>query len=582
MYEVNHDVTIEEKRRFSGKKKWLPALLILLPVLMLAGGYLGMVGYYQTRFLQNTFINNIACGNLEATAAAAVLDQKAGEYSLEVYGRNPRLPEENILLGTIRAQDIAYSHLDNHIAAQELLESQNAFLWIEALANKQYIYQVDRGVSFDREMLNELLQNWDAFRKENMIKPRDAYISGYLEEENAYRVLPDSPGSQLDTEEAGKIIEAAILGREATVNLEEAACYTTAHITAENQKLCKTVDSLNKWLGTVITYDWNGTEVILGKEQIRDWVSLEGDKPVLDEEAVLQFVKENARKLDTFGRSKKFTTSLGVELTLPSAYGWQVNRQAEAEALKELIYQGAVAAREPIYSIEAFKKGSDDIGSSYVEIDLSNQHLYLYYEGELILETDFVSGNMSNGNYTPPGVYGLTYKTKNAVLRGATYETPVKYWMPFNGNVGMHDATWRRSFGGKIFMTGGSHGCVNLPLSQAEAIYEYVTDGFPVICYYYQPVEEIIAQLHGQPADIPEETSETPEGGTPEAPEGGTPETPEGGTPETPEGGTPEAPEGGTPETPEGGTPEGGTPEAPEGGTPETSGGGMPEIPETP
>lgn len=338
MQKVNQDITIEEKGRFSGKKKWLPLILILLPVLMLAGGYLGIACYYQTRFFKNTYINDIACGNLEATAAAAFMDQKADEYSLEVYGRNPRSPEENILLGTIRAQDIAYSHVNNRKAAQELLEKQNAFLWIGMLADKQYVYQVDRGVSFDKEMLNVLLQDWDAFRKENMIKPKDAYISDYQEKENAYTVVPDSPGSQIDTKAAAKIIEEAILQQESTVNLEESGCYTTAQITAQNKILCETVDNINKWLDTVITYDWNGTEVILEKEQIRDWVSVEDDKPVLDEEAVLEFVKEQARKNDTFGRNRRFTTTLGVELTLPSAYGWLVNRQAEAEALKELIY----------------------------------------------------------------------------------------------------------------------------------------------------------------------------------------------------------------------------------------------------
>ena len=134
--------------------------------------------------------------------------------------------------------------------------------------------------------------------------------------------------------------------------------------------------------------------------------------------------------------------------------------------------------REPVYSNTALHKGRDDIGNSYVEIDLGSQKLYLYNEGSLILETDFVSGNVSRGWTTPAGVFGLTYKTKNAVLRGDNYETPVNYWMPFNGNIGMHDATGRGSFGGDIYMTNGSHGCINLPLDAAAQIYEYVSAGF--------------------------------------------------------------------------------------------------------
>jgi lipoprotein-anchoring transpeptidase ErfK/SrfK len=120
-----------------------------------------------------------------------------------------------------------------------------------------------------------------------------------------------------------------------------------------------------------------------------------------------------------------------------------------------------------------------------VEVDMTNQHLYLYQNGTVELESDFVSGNMSKGYNTPAGVFGLTYKTKNAVLRGADYATPVNYWMPFNGNVGMHDATWRSSFGGNIYLTSGSHGCINLPLDKAKEIYQYMSENFPIICYYY-------------------------------------------------------------------------------------------------
>ena len=103
---------------------------------------------------------------------------------------------------------------------------------------------------------------------------------------------------------------------------------------------------------------------------------------------------------------------------------------------------------------------------------------------EVILESKFVSGNAARGWGTPSGVFGLTYKTRNAVLRGENYETPVNYWMPFNHNIGMHDATWRGSFGGDIYKTNGSHGCINLPFGNAEKIYNFVETNMPVVCYY--------------------------------------------------------------------------------------------------
>ena len=54
--------------------------------------------------------------------------------------------------------------------------------------------------------------------------------------------------------------------------------------------------------------------------------------------------------------------------------------------------------------------------------------------------------------------------------------------MPFNGNIGLHDAYWRYGvFGGNIYMIDGSHGCVNLPKEAAHKIYDNVESGTPVL-----------------------------------------------------------------------------------------------------
>ena len=233
--------------------------------------------------------------------------------------------------------------------------------------------------------------------------------------------------------------------------------------------------------------DWNGSEVIVDGDLIHQWIIDDGKNVTLQEEAAAEFVAGQAKAHDTYGKKRKFTTTGGEVLTLPSgAYGWKTDRKKETEALVALIQSGAKENREPIYAAKGYCKGADDIGSSYVEINLTAQHLYLYKDGEIVLESDFVSGNMSKGYVTPAGVFGLTYKTKDAVLRGADYESKVKYWMPFNGNIGMHDASWRRSFGGEIYLTNGSHGCINLPTAKAREIYDVVTTLFPVVCYYLQ------------------------------------------------------------------------------------------------
>ena len=426
-------------------KKWIGIVAAVVAVILLAYG--GVAIYYQSHFLNHTYINNSDCSNMTATEVAAIMDQQSQQYSLQILGRDENGVQEEI--GTITASEIGMYWVDTLNAAQELLNRQNEFLWIEMLWSTQN-HDVVQGVSYDADKLQEQLAQMPALQNKNMIAPEDAYISEYSEKNKNYEIIPETMGIELNNNLVEEVVSTAIMQGDTTVDLEEQGCYETAKITAEDAALVKACDTMNKWVSAQITYDWNGNKVVVDGDTIHEWIQTDNKDPQLDEEAIEEFVAEQVKEL---------TAS---------------------------IEKGENIDKEPVYSSKGAQKGSDDIGNSYVEIDLTNQHLYLFQNGSIVLETDFVSGNMSKaGCMTPPGVFGLTYKTKNAVLRGADYETPVNYWMPFNGNVGMHDATWRGSFGGTIYLTSGSHGCVNLPLNMAAAIYEYVSTGFPVVCYYY-------------------------------------------------------------------------------------------------
>lgn len=474
--------TKESAKPKKKSKKWIAIVAALVAVILLAYG--GVAIYYQSHFLNHTYINDNDCSNLTAAQVAAIMDQQSQTYSLQILGRDENGVQEEI--GTITAPEIGMYWVDTQGVAQELLDGQNEFLWIEMLWTTENL-DVSQGVSYDEDKLQEQLAQMPALQKKNMIVPEDAYISEYSEKNKNYEIVPETMGTQLNANLVEEVVSTAIMLGDTTVDLEEQGCYETAKVTAEDAALVKACETMNKWVGAQITYDWNGSKVVVDGDTIHEWIQADDRDPQLDEDAIAEFVAEQAKEYDTYGKKRKFTTVQGIELTLPSgAYGWKTDRAEETKELTASVEKGETINKEPVYSNKGAQKGSEDIGNSYVEIDLTNQHLYLFQKGNIVLETDFVSGNMSKPDcVTPPGVFGLTYKTRNAVLRGANYETPVNYWMPFNGNIGMHDATWRRSFGGTIYLTSGSHGCVNLPLNMAAAIYEYVSTGFPVVCYYY-------------------------------------------------------------------------------------------------
>ncbi len=204
---------------------------------------------------------------------------------------------------------------------------------------------------------------------------------------------------------------------------------------------------------------------------------------------VSEYVSDLAKKYNTAYTKRKFMTSYGREVEVSGVYGWRINQTAETAALTEIIRSGESQTREPEYSQKAASHDGNDYGNTYAEVNLTAQHLFFYKDGEKILESDFVSGNVSRGYTTPPGLFSLTYKQKDAVLRGEGYASPVDFWMPFNGGIGFHDASWRNQFGGTIYKTNGSHGCINMPYNAAKTLYENVYAGMPVICYNLEGTE---------------------------------------------------------------------------------------------
>lgn len=491
---MSDTMEINEEQKKSKKKKWIKTAIILSTVILLLAilvvVYFRIADYYKTHFLPGTTINGIVCDKMDVGEVSALLESQPLTYNLSVTGY------EDEVLGSLNEEDIGLRYVSTLESVEHIFEFQNPFFWPLAYVGRyESSHDLTYSTEYDKELVIQSIKEWDVFKEDQMEAPQNAYISEYQSQIKGYEIIPESLGNTLDVMKVEELVVLAVEERAERLDLEKEGCYLLPEITADHAGLKAKCKELNLLLSAQIEYDWNGSEVILDGETIKDWIKdkeVVGPKGeykaevVLDEEAVADYVAVQAKKYDTYGKHCKFTTALGETITvLNGGYGWKTDREKETQELLALIKEGAVTKREPIYLVKAAQKGTDDIGSSYVEIDLSNQHLYMHWKGEIVLETDFVSGNMSNGNTTPGGLYRLTYKTTNAVLRGRDYVTPVSYWMPFNGNIGMHDATWRSEFGGDIFMTNGSHGCINLPLDKAQAIYGYVSTGFPIICYYY-------------------------------------------------------------------------------------------------
>ena len=125
------------------------------------------------------------------------------------------------------------------------------------------------------------------------------------------------------------------------------------------------------------------------------------------------------------------------------------------------------------------KRDVERLSGKFVVIDISSQNLKLYNDKNIEINTSVVTGN--NENPSDIGLFSIYSKRQNTYLKGEDYSRFVNYWMAYNGGEGIHDAYWRNSFGGNIYKKRGSHGCINMPLTDAEELYENVKIGTKVL-----------------------------------------------------------------------------------------------------
>lgn len=455
------------------KKLGITALIVIL--LLAAGTYVGVAVYFEDHFFYHTTIGGEDYSYKTPVEAEYLIYERLSDYSLEITGREG-------IYDTILPDEIKMRYIFGDSLVKIMQEQKPAF-WILGFF-KKYDYELPEIAHYDETALKQKIDKLAFFKRENIRAPRDAYIT-YSEEEAQYVIVDASPGTEMIKEKAEKEIKEALSALSPALDLEDTGCYKEAEVDGENEKLKAALELANQYISAQITYDWNGNEILVDAELILKWVSVDGSEVELDEKAIEKFVARQSEEYDTYGKNRVFQTTDGREIDLNNGtFGWLTDQETEIPLLVKAIKNGETIKKQPAHSEKEPESWQVRVEDTYVEIDLGRQHLYLYVDGEMVLESDFVSGNASRGWGTPAGVFGLTYKTRNAVLRGTNYATPVSYWMPFNGNIGMHDATWRSSFGGDIYRTNGSHGCINLPYEKAKIIYEYVYTGFPVVCYY--------------------------------------------------------------------------------------------------
>lgn len=458
-----------------GKAKKIVLGVLIAYVLIMGIGYLGVSYYFSSHFLKGTTINGIDCGNKTVEQVKELIQDEIGEYKL-------RITELDGKTETISALQINLTYVDDN-KVDQLMDEQNQWKWFGSYSDKS-TYELAANTTYDKSLIDGILDDLSCFQEENVTAPADAYLK---DNGTSYEIVPEVEGNTLDREKVKSAILEAIDNGKTEINLVDLECYVKPEIYQDNEALITERDTLNKYLQTNLTYDFGDREEVVDASVIKDWlVKGEDGQWTVDGDQAAAYVQQLAYKYDTFGLTHEFTTFAGNKIQLKGGdYGWVIKKQATTEALIQAIKEGQTGTVEPVYLYEGKSRDTNDIGGTYVEISISEQRMWCYKDGVLIVDTPVVTGNVSKGYDTPSGsVWAIDAKKQNAVLKGEGYVQPVTYWMPFVDNVGIHDAdTWRSQYGGEIYKTSGSHGCVNTPTANAEKIFNAVEIGTPVIVY---------------------------------------------------------------------------------------------------
>ena len=458
------------------KKRKKGGLIAGVAIAVLAVIYFAGAAFYHGHFFAGTTINGVAAGNRSPAAVQETVQNKAATYRLVLRGKDNHV--EKVTAGAL---GIAYK---GDAALQKLLTGQNSFAWPAMFFRKDQ--HAVSALRYDETKMDRVVSMLNLVTGDQVTDAQNA--RPVVEEDGDVRIKAAVTGNRLDKARLKTAILKAVATGDETIDLKKDRCYVEPKYQKDSPAVKRAAEVMKRYAKAKITYLFGTDSEVVDSKVFGSWLTVDGDMHVtVDEAKAADYLYQLALRTNTAYGKHTFKTTGGNTITVNGgSYGWRIDREAELRQLIVDIKSSKAVNREPAYKQRGKTRKSiyEDIGNSYVEVSIAQQHMWVYKDGRQVVSTPVVTGNTLAGHGTTPGVYYIAYKARHATLKGEDYKTPVSYWMPFNGGQGIHDSWWRGAYGGTIYRGGGSHGCVNTPPGQVPAVYANVETGTPVVVYY--------------------------------------------------------------------------------------------------
>lgn len=430
--------------------------LIIIPAII-AGGFFATVGIYGVvnagRFYPNTYINE-----------KNVSGQQVEEVKNELFNR-----VISIKKGEGDFIELDLNKIDYKASAD--IEEPNPLGYIFNFAGE---HRIALETDFDEEKLKSYIE--ETFNSGE--DPENAYITF---NGKVFDIIPEKEGENYDVDKVYEIIAKGIKDGSFETDI------SSAKKVPEIKKEDIDVKELNALATNTLALDFDN---VIEKRDVGDLLLFKDGNVDIDENALEEYLQKMALKYNTLETKRKFQTTDKGEIEVGGSgidtFGYKLDIEETIPIVKEAILKKTTEPVQVVFSEKGNNRDKNDIGNTYVEIDISRQHMWYYINGELFIDTDVRTGTESSAQWTPTteGVFKVLWKQTDKWFLQVGEPCHSDYWMPFNSRgEGIHDATWYSTYGGNYYKWSGSHGCINTPYNVVQKMYEKMEEGTPVIIY---------------------------------------------------------------------------------------------------
>lgn len=464
----------EKKAKMGAGKKTAIVLAVVL-LLLTAFVYFAGVYYFSSHFLPGSVINGYDCSFRTVEETEKLITKEISVYVLAI-------EEKNNGREKIEAEDVDLQYVPGD-SIRNLKERQNQWLWFLTVKQSQN-YEMAAQTTYDAQMLKNKVAGLNCLKEENITPVSDARIEGT---ENGYVIVPEEEGCQPDEEKIFQAVKDAIEGGQTKLDLEAAGCYAEPSVYRDDKILNRQLKQINGLTQAIITYDFSDRKEVVDASVIQGWLTIDSEKNyILDEEKIARYIAQLAENYDTIGTERDFITIDGRTIKVSGGdYGWKIDQEKEVQELIKAIEAQEIKIREPIYEKKGMSRAVDDIGNTYIEVDIPNQRLSFVLDGVLLADTGIITGDHSLAQDTKTGVFAVEKKEASVAVWDLGSEQVADYAVLYGENGGIYPAVWRteEEFGQSTYLENGTGGGIDTPVDKAEIIYDNISEGVPVVVH---------------------------------------------------------------------------------------------------